>query len=241
MKGQVTVVTGGAQGIGRAIAEFIATKGGRVAIFDIIDGMEAVKAITDRGGYAEAFIVDIADFNAVEEAINMVVERMGRLDNLVNNAGIAIDRLLLRMKEEDWDKVMAVNLKGAFNCTKAAIRHMLKKGGGIVSISSVAGIMGNAGQSNYAASKAGLIGFTKSIAREYGERNIRANVVAPGLIKTRMTDELDERSKEVIIKSIPLKRYGEPQDVASAVYFLLSEYGAYITGEVINVNGGLYM
>jgi 3-oxoacyl-[acyl-carrier protein] reductase len=118
---------------------------------------------------------------------------------------------------------------------------MLKKGGGIVNISSVAGIMGNAGQSNYAASKAGLIGFTKSIAREYGERNIRANVVAPGLIKTRMTDEIDERSKEVIIKSIPLKRYGEPQDVASAVYFLLSEYGAYITGEVINVNGGLYM
>jgi 3-oxoacyl-[acyl-carrier protein] reductase len=145
------------------------------------------------------------------------------------------------MKEEEWDNVMAVNLKGAFNCTRAAIRHMLKKGGGIVNISSVAGIMGNAGQSNYAASKAGLIGFTKSIAREYGERNIRANVVAPGLIKTRMTDEIDERSKEVIIKSIPLKRYGEPQDVASAVYFLLSEYGAYITGEVINVNGGLYM
>jgi 3-oxoacyl-[acyl-carrier protein] reductase len=159
----------------------------------------------------------------------------------VNNAGITIDKLLLRMKEEDWDKVIRVNLKSVFNCTKTVIRHMLKTGGSIVSISSIAGVMGNAGQSNYAASKAGLIGFTKSIAKEYGERGIRANAVAPGFINTKMTEVLDSKYKEEMLKAIPLKKYGEPIDVARTVYFLLSECGGYITGEVINVNGGLYM
>ncbi|MCX8022388.1 MAG: 3-oxoacyl-[acyl-carrier-protein] reductase [Syntrophorhabdaceae bacterium] len=241
MKGSVTIVTGGSQGIGRAICEFLSEKGGDVAIFDIIDGSETVEAIRSKGGKAEFFSVNIVDTAAVEEAVNGVVKTFGRINNLVNNAGITNDKLLLRMKEEDWDRVIQVNLKGVFNCTRAVIKHMLKTGGSIVNISSIAGVMGNAGQSNYAASKAGIIGFTKSVAREYGERNIRVNAIAPGFIKTRMTDALDENTKMEMLKAIPLKRYGEPIDVARVVYFLLSGYSGYITGEVINVNGGLYM
>jgi 3-oxoacyl-[acyl-carrier protein] reductase len=237
----VTIVTGGAQGIGRVIAEYLADKGGDIAIFDIIDGSEVVKAITEKGRKAEAFEVDVSSLGAVEEAVGNTLKNMGQINNLVNNAGITIDKLLLRMKEEDWDKVIRVNLKSVFNCTKTVIRHMLKTGGSIVSISSIAGVMGNAGQSNYAASKAGLIGFTKSIAKEYGERGIRANAVAPGFINTKMTEVLDSKYKEEMLKAIPLKKYGEPIDVARTVYFLLSECGGYITGEVINVNGGLYM
>jgi 3-oxoacyl-[acyl-carrier protein] reductase len=154
---------------------------------------------------------------------------------------ITSDKLLLRMKEEDWDRVIRVNLKSVFSCTKAVIRHMLKTGGSIVNISSIAGVMGNAGQANYAASKAGIIGFTKSVAKEYGERGIRVNAVAPGFVRTRMTDALDDKTKEGMLKAIPLKRFGEPVDIAYLVYFLISGYGTYITGEVINVNGGLYM
>jgi 3-oxoacyl-[acyl-carrier protein] reductase len=237
----VTIVTGGAQGIGRVIAEYLADKGGDIAIFDIIDGSEVVKAIQEKGRRAEAFHVDVSSLKNVEEAVGDTVKKLGKIDNLVNNAGITIDKLLLRMKEEDWDKVIQVNLKSVFNCTKTVLRHMLKTGGSIVSISSIAGVMGNPGQSNYAASKAGLIGFTKSIAKEYGERGIRVNAVAPGFINTKMTEILDSRYKEEMLKLIPLKRYGEPIDVARTVYFLLSESGGYITGEVINVNGGLYM
>jgi 3-oxoacyl-[acyl-carrier protein] reductase len=241
MKDTVTIVTGGAQGIGRAIAEFLADKGGDIAIFDIIDGDEVLNAITEKGRKAEFYHVDVSDFKAVEENVNNVVKKMGQINNLVNNAGITADKLLLRMKEEDWDRVIRVNLKSVFNCTRAVVRHMLKTGGSIVSISSIAGVMGNAGQSNYAASKAGLIGFTKSIAKEYGERGVRANVVAPGFINTKMTAILDDKYKEEMLKAIPLKRYGEPTEIAQVVYFLLSEYGGYITGEVINVNGGMYM
>ncbi len=241
MKNTVTIITGGAQGIGRAMAEYLADKGGDIAIFDIIDGNEALSAIREKGRKAEFYQVDVSDFKAVEEAVNSVIKNMGQINNLVNNAGITIDKLLLRMKEEDWDRVITVNLKSVFNCTRAVIRHMLKTGGSIVNISSIAGVMGNAGQSNYAASKAGIIGFTKSAAREYGERGIRVNAVAPGFINTKMTEVLDDKYKEEMRKAIPLKRYGEPIEVARAVYFLLSEYGEYITGEVINVNGGLYM
>jgi len=241
MNNTVTIITGGAQGIGRAMAEYLADKGGDIAIFDIIDGNEALNAIKEKGKKAEFYQVDVSDFKAVEEAVNSVIKDMGQINNLVNNAGITIDKLLLRMKEEDWDKVIRVNLKSVFNCTRAVIRHMLKTGGSIVNISSIAGVMGNAGQSNYAASKAGIIGFTKSAAREYGERGIRVNVVAPGFINTKMTEILDDKYKEEMRKAIPLKRYGEPVEIARAVYFLLSEYGEYITGEVINVNGGLYM
>ncbi len=241
MKDTVTIVTGGASGIGRTIAEFLSEKGGHIVIFDVLDGSEIIDSIRSKGLRAEFYNVDVSDYKTVESAVEDAVKSLGRLDNLINNAGITTDKLLLRMKEEDWDRVIKINLKGVFNCTRAAIRHMLKKGGNIVSISSIAGVMGNAGQANYAASKAGIIGFTKSVAREYGERGIRANAIAPGFIKTRMTDALDEKTRDIMLNSIPLKRLGEPIDVARVVYFLVSEYGSYITGEVINVNGGLYM
>lgn len=241
MNGTVTIVTGGAQGIGRAISELIADKGGDIAIFDIIDGSEARQAIQSKGRRCEIYSVDVSDFQAVQGAVDQALKDLGKIDNLVNNAGITMDKLLVRMKEEDWDRVIRVNLKSVFNCTKAVVRHMLKSGGSIVNISSIAGVMGNPGQANYAASKAGIIGFTKSVAREYAERSIRVNAVAPGFIRTKMTDMLDEKTKESMYGAIPLKRLGEPRDVASVVYFLLSKYGSYVTGEVINVNGGLYM
>ena len=241
MKDTVTIVTGGSQGIGRSIAEFLAAKGGDVVIFDIADSSDIVQYIRQKGQRSEFYQVDVSNFNMVGEAVDKVIKDMGRVSNLVNNAGITADKLLLRMKEEDWDRVLQINLKSAFNCTKSVVRYMLKTGGSIVNISSIAGVMGNAGQANYAASKAGLIGFTKSVAREYGERGIRVNAVAPGFIKTRMTESLDEKSRETMFKAIPLGRLGEPDDIAHVVYFLLSEYGSYITGEVINVNGGLYM
>jgi 3-oxoacyl-[acyl-carrier protein] reductase len=241
MKNTVTIVTGGSQGIGRSIAEFLASKGGDIAIFDISDGSEVVQSLKAAGRQASFYPVDVTDLQMVAETVDRVVKEMGGVNNLVNNAGITIDRLLLRMKEEDWDRVIQVNLKSAFNCTKAVVRHIMKTGGSIVNISSVIGVMGNAGQANYAASKAGLIGLTKSIAKEYGERGIRVNAVAPGFIRTRMTDALDEKTRQELLRAIPLKKLGEPLDVARAVYFLLSENGSYITGEVINVNGGLHM
>jgi 3-oxoacyl-[acyl-carrier protein] reductase len=240
MKDTVSIVTGGSQGIGRSIAEFLAEKGSMVAIFDVLDGNDVVRAIEEKGGKASFSAVDVTDFKKVGEAVDVVFKEMGRIDGLVNNAGITMDKLLVRMKEEDWDRVIRVNLKSVFNCTRAVIRHMLKTGGAIVNISSVSGVMGNAGQSNYAASKAGIIGFTKSVAKEYGERGIRANAVAPGFIRTKMTDALDEKTKEEMLKAIPLKKFGEPLDVAHVVYFLLSGLSSYITGEVINVNGGLH-
>ncbi|HOC46518.1 MAG: 3-oxoacyl-[acyl-carrier-protein] reductase [Syntrophorhabdaceae bacterium] len=241
MNEKVTIVTGAAQGIGRAIAELLADKGSDIVIFDIIDGTEAVAAIEGKGKRCALYNVDVSDFPAVAGAVDQAAADMGKIDNLVNNAGITMDKLLVRMKEDDWDRVMRVNLKSVFNCTKAVIRHMLKTGGSIVNISSVAGVMGNPGQANYAASKAGIIGFTKSVAKEYAERSIRVNAVAPGFIRTKMTDILDEKTRETSLAAIPLKRLGEPEDIANAVYFLLSEYSSYVTGEVINVNGGLYM
>lgn len=241
MKDTVTIVTGGAQGIGRSIAEFLASKGGDIAVFDISDGSEVVGAVQGMGRRAAFYEVDVTSLQAVTDAVEQVVKDLGAVHNLVNNAGITIDRLLIRMKEEDWDRVLQVNLKSAFNCTKAVVRHLMRTGGAIVNISSVIGVMGNAGQANYAASKAGMIGLTKSIAKEYGERGVRVNAVAPGFIRTRMTDALDEKTKQELFRAIPLKKLGEPLDVAHAVYFLLSGYGSYITGEVINVNGGLHM
>jgi 3-oxoacyl-[acyl-carrier protein] reductase len=241
MNGAVTIVTGGAQGIGRTIANFLAEKGSDIAIFDIADGNEACAEIGAHGKKCRFYQVDVTDTQIVKNAIDQVVKDFGKLDNLVNNAGITRDNLLLRIKEEDWDAVLNVNLKSVFNCTKAAVKHMLRTGGRIVNISSVVGVMGNAGQANYSASKAGMIGFTKSVAKEYAERNIRVNAVAPGFISTKMTDALDEKAREEIFRGIPLRRLGESKDVAYAVYFLLSKYGSYITGEVINVNGGLHM
>jgi 3-oxoacyl-[acyl-carrier protein] reductase len=240
VKGKVTILTGGAQGIGRTIAEFLADQGNDLVIFDVLDGEATAAALREKGVRSSYYKVDVSNLSQVEQAVASVVKEMGGIDNLVNNAGITRDKLLLRMSEEDWDQVIRVNLKGVFTCTKAVMRHMLKKGGSIVNISSIAGLMGNAGQSNYAASKAGIVGFTKSVAREYGERQIRVNAVAPGFIATKMTDTLDEAWKEKTVKAIPLGRAGEPMDVARVVYFLLSEYSAYVTGETINVSGGLY-
>lgn len=241
MNGTVTVITGGAQGIGRTIACFLAEKGSDIALFDIIDGSDTCREIVAQGRTCRFYHVDVTDTQMVKNAVDQVVKDFGKIDNLVNNAGITRDNLLLRMKEEDWDVVINVNLKSVFNCTKAVVKHMLRTGGGIVNISSVVGLMGNAGQVNYSSSKAGMIGFTKSVAKEYAERNIRVNAVAPGFISTKMTDALDEKAREEVFKAIPLKRLGESKDVAYAVYFLLSKYGNYITGEVINVNGGLHM
>lgn len=241
MKGKITLVTGAARGIGRTIAEFLAEKGSDIALFDVIDGADAAAAVEAKGARALFLNVDVTDFQQVEAAVKKVVAEMGGLDNVVNNAGITRDRLLLRMSEDEWDQVIRINMKGVFNCTKAAIRHLLKKGGSIVNIASIAGLAGNPGQSNYAASKAGIIGFTKSVAKEYGERNVRVNAVAPGFIRTDMTVALDEKYREMMTQAVPLKRAGEPVDVARVVYFLLSDYSSYVTGEVINVSGGLYI
>ena len=240
MKGKVTIVTGASQGIGRAIAEFLAEKGSDIAVFDVTDGADTVRAIEAKGARAAFFHADVSDLQQVEKAVLAVMDGMGRVDNLVNNAGITRDKLLVRMTEDDWDQVMRVNLKGVFNCTKAVIRRLMKTGGNIVNIASIAGLTGNPGQSNYAASKAGIIGLTKSLAKEYGERSIRVNAVAPGLIRTDMTASLSEKHQETLVQGVPLGRAGEPIDVARVVYFLLSEYAGYITGEVINVSGGLY-
>jgi 3-oxoacyl-[acyl-carrier protein] reductase len=241
VRGQVTIVTGAAQGIGRAIAEFLAEKGSSVAVLDVVDGTDACRAVEEKGVKGLFLKVDVSDPREVERAVQTVMTELGPIDNLVNNAGITRDRLLLRMTEDEWDQVIRVNLKGVYSCTKAVVRHLLKRGGSIVNIASVTGLMGNAGQANYAASKAGIIGFTKSVAKEYGERGIRVNAVAPGFIVTDMTAALDTKYRETMTQAVPLKRAGVPLDVARVVYFLLSDYSSYITGEVINVSGGLYI
>jgi 3-oxoacyl-[acyl-carrier protein] reductase len=241
MKGKVTIVTGGSQGIGRAIAEFLAEKGSSIAIFDVADGSETVQTVEQNGCKAIYCKVDVSNLKATEDAVHTTFTELGGIDNLVNNAGITRDRPLVLMSEDEWDMVLRINLKGVFTCTKAAIRHMLKKGGNIVNIASIAGLMGNPGQANYAASKAGIIGFTKTVAKEYGKKKIRANAVAPGFIKTDMTAALDDKYQETMTQAVPLRRAGEPLDVAKVVHFLLSDDSSYITGEVINVSGGLYI
>ncbi len=243
-EGRVSIVTGASQGIGEAIARDLAGEGATVVLADVqMDKLEALaRAIADAGGKAEARHVDVADTTAVERAVAAVAAAHGRIDHLVNNAGITRDGLLMRMKEEDWDAVLRVNLKGTFNFSKAVIRTMIAaKYGRIVNIASVAGLMGNAGQANYAASKAGVIAFARSLAREVGARGITVNAVAPGFIATAMTDVLPEEVKKAYLEIIPLKKFGLPKDVASAVKFLLSDDASYITGQVVSVNGGMYM
>jgi 3-oxoacyl-[acyl-carrier protein] reductase len=238
------VVTGAAQGIGREIALLLARKGAAAALCDVNqEGVdETARRIQEEGGSCRTFKVDVSHFQDAETVIKEAVDQLGSVDILVNNAGITKDNVLLRMKEEQWDQVMAVNLKGTFNFTKAAIRVMLRqKSGKIINIASITGLMGNAGQANYAASKAGVIGFTKAIAREYADRGITVNAVAPGFISTSMTDAIPERDREALIAQIPMKRLGTPEDVAQAVYFLASEGANYITGQVLGINGGLYM
>jgi len=244
LPGKVALVTGAAQGIGKAIALLLARNGADVVVSDINleKAQETTNEIEGMGRRSFAIKVNVADLKDVEQMVKAIVEQFGRIDILVNNAGITRDRLILRMTEEDWDAVLDVNLKGTFNCTKAAIRYMSKqKSGKIVSIASVSGEMGNPGQANYAASKAGVIGFTKTIAREFAGRGINVNAIAPGYIQTPMTDAVPEKAKEELKRMIPMERLGKPEDVAQAVLFLVSENSSYITGQVLNVNGGIYM
>ena len=244
LEGKVALITGGAQGIGKVTALLLASKGADVAVSDInIHGaLETVKEIEGLGRRGFALEGDVSNPADAENVVDKTVEQLGGIDILVNNAGITRDRLLLRMTEEDWDAVLNVNLKGTFNCTKAAVKYMIKrKSGKIVNIASVVGEMGNAGQANYAASKAGIIGLTKAIAREYAQRGIIVNAIAPGYVETPMTEALPEKVKEELRGQIPMARLGTPLDVANAVHFLVSDASSYITGQVLNVNGGIYM
>lgn len=241
---RISLVTGASQGIGEAIALELSRAGAEVILVDIQQEKleQNAKRIKASGGQASAHTADVTAADQVEGLVKVVLEAHGRIDHLVNNAGIARDSLLMRMKEEDWDSVLAVNLKGVFNLSKAVIRAMISsRFGRIVNVSSVVGLMGNAGQTNYAASKAGVVGFTKSLAREVAARGITVNAVAPGYIATAMTESLPEAVKETFLDIIPMKRFGTPEEVARVVRFLVSEEAAYITGQVISVNGGLLM
>ncbi|GIW55228.1 MAG: beta-ketoacyl-ACP reductase [Nitrospiraceae bacterium] len=244
LTGKVAIVTGAAQGIGRAIAEKLACDGADIVVADLDPGrsQETVGAVEKLGRRALNVKVNVADFNDVKAMIDQVLREWGKVDILVNNAGITRDGLLLRMKEEDWNLVLQVNLNGTFHCTKAVLQPMTKqRDGRIVNIASIVGVMGNVGQANYAASKAAVIGFTKTVAREYASRNVTVNAVAPGFIDTAMTQGLPSDVKETLQKQIPLGRLGRPEDVAAAVRFLVSDEAAYITGHVLHVNGGMLM
>jgi len=244
LNGKIALVTGAAQGIGRDIALGLAADGADVAICDV--NLEAAQKtagdIEAKGRKALALKANVAASADVTAMVDQVVEKFSRIDILVNNAGITRDGLIVRMKDEDWDLVLSINLKGAFLCTKAALKYMTKqRTGTIINIASIVGAMGNAGQVNYVASKAGLIGMTKTIAREYANRNVTSNAVAPGFIDTAMTQALSENVRQELAKQIPLGRLGSSEDVANAVRFLASPAAAYITGQVIHVNGGMYM
>lgn len=243
LKGKCAIVTGAGKGIGKAIAMKLSELGAHIVINyrnSEKEAEEVVKAIEAAGGAALAVKADVSKFDEAEKLIKTAKEKFGAVDILVNNAGITKDTLILRMKEEDFDSVLSVNLKGCFNCVKHVSPIMLKqKSGRIINISSVIGLVGNAGQANYAASKAGIIGLTKSVAKELGSRGITVNAVAPGFIETDMTEVLSDKIKENMIDSIPLKRLGKTSDVAEVVAFLASESASYITGQVINVDGGM--
>ena len=242
LENKIALVTGAARGIGQAIALQLAADGAALALCDVKaewldDTVAKVKAL---GRRAEAYAMDVANGAAVGEAVAKILADFGRIDVLVNNAGITRDTLLIRMSEEDWDAVLDVNLKGAFLVTKAVVKFMMKqRAGAIVNIASVVGIMGNPGQANYTASKAGLIALTKTTAKEMGSRNIRVNAVAPGFIHTAMTDKLSEPVKDAMLKMVPLGRLGEPEDVAKAVAFLASDNAAYVNGQTLAVCGGM--
>ncbi len=245
LENQVALVTGASRGIGREIAAALASQGASVIVNyngSQDRAMEVVAQIEAEGGRAEAVRCNVADFAACGQMMTDVIKRYGRLDILVNNAGITRDNLLMKMSEDDFDAVMDTNLKGAFNCIKHVSRQMLKqKGGRIISISSVSGILGNAGQANYSASKAGIIGLTKAAARELASRGITVNAIAPGFIRTEMTEVLSDTVKAAAAEQIPMKHFGETEDIAQTALFLASPHARYITGQVICVDGGMAM
>ena len=243
---RVVVVTGGSMGIGRSISIRFAEEKAKIVIVhydpDSAASDETVRVLSDLGVEAEAHKVDVSSFEAVDVLFKGILSRLEKIDVLVNNAGITRDKLLMRMSEEDWDRVLNINLKSVFNCTHAVARSMAKqRGGRIVNISSVAGQVGNPGQANYSASKAGIMGFTKTVARELAGRGVNVNAVAPGFIDTEMTRVLPEKVKKAFEAQIPLGRMGKPEDVAEAVYWLCSDAAGYLTGQVIHVGGGMYM
>ena len=242
---RIALVTGAARGIGRAIALALAQPGLTIYLNDVVLGEEAARTqqeVETKGSTARLVEFNVAEAAAVNQGIDHILKESGRIDILVNNAGITRDNLIMRMKETEWDAVLGVNLKGAFNCIRAVSKPMVKqRSGRIINISSVVGAMGNAGQANYVASKAGLIGLTKTVARELASRNITVNAVAPGFIQTEMTEALPEGTKQLMMTQIPLGRFGTAEEVAQAVAFLASDAAAYITGQVIHVNGGMLM
>lgn len=244
LEGRVSLVTGAAQGIGRAIALELASSGADVAVGDILtEGAEEVAVeIKNLGRKSMPLQLDVSKEESVNQAVEILFNEFGRIDHLVNNAGITRDNLLMRMKSEEWSSTIAVNLTGVYNCTRAVVRRMMKQRyGRIVNISSVIGQMGNPGQANYGATKAGVIGFTKSAARELGPRGITVNAITPGFIETAMTASLTQEIRERLMANVPLGRLGQPEDIAKAVRFLVSDGASYITGAVLNVNGGMYM
>jgi len=245
LSGKVALVTGSARGIGRSIAEAFGAEGAIVVVNDVgsdAGARETLAAITGSGGNGTVEMFDVSDAAQVDAGVKNILAAHGRIDVLVNNAGITRDNLLLRMSEEEFDAVLRVNLKGTYLLTKTVTRHMMKqRSGKVVNISSVVGMMGNAGQSNYAAAKAGILGFTKAAARELAPRNITVNAIAPGFIRTAMTAGLPEAVQKTFLAQIPLGRFAEPQEVAELALFLASDASSYITGQVIGINGGMYM
>lgn len=244
LENKTSIITGGAQGIGLALAEMFAENGSNISICDIDENAlkTAQKTIEKYGVKVFVKKADISKADECQAFVKDTIENLGDIDVLVNNAGVTRDNLTVRMSEQDWDLVININLKGAFLMSKAVLTHMMKqRKGSVVNISSVVGQMGNAGQANYSASKSGLIGLTKSLAREFAGRNVRVNAIAPGFVRTAMTDKLKDDVKEKLLATIPLKRFAEPQDIAKAALFLASEQSSYITGQVLAINGGLYI
>lgn len=245
LKDQVAWITGGAQGIGKAVALRLASEGANLILTDVDEAMvqaTAAEIAKEKNVKTWGAKANVTVFEECEKVVGDSLDKFGRIDILINNAGITKDNLLMRMSDQEWDAVLGVNLKGVFNCTKAVVRPMMKqRQGRIVNVASVVGLMGNAGQANYSASKGGVVALTKTCAREFASRNILVNAVAPGFIRTRMTDALSEDQKKKLLEIIPLGRLGEAEDVAKAILFLCSEESSYITGHIISVNGGMYI